>query len=171
MAEQTRPSRMWLAFLTIGIAIGVAATVALPRLLGPRLPAALAGNEALLEGIVRSKQLETDRLLLTLPTQHGTLLATFTEDLADINLLVQEGDSVTLQVRRYEPFVRDPAITRVVAARFTGQDAPVEVQPTVVAQPDTALDTATVDVPDSVVPAPSPVRPDTTSESDGKLES
>jgi hypothetical protein len=163
MAEQTRPSRLWLVSLASGVAIGVAATIALPRLLGPRLPAGLAGEEELLEGIVRSKQLEADRLLLTVPTQHGTLLATFTEDLADINLLVQEGDSVTLEVRRYEPFVRDPPITRVVAARFNRQDKLSEVQPTVVVEPDTALDTATVEIiRDSVVPAPSPAPRDTT---------
>lgn len=162
MAEPTRPSRQWLAFLTIGLVIGVAGTVAVPRLLGPRLPVGLAGNEELLEGIVRSKQLETDRLLLTLPTQHGTLLATFTEDLADINLLVQEGDSVTLQVRRYEPFVRDPTITRVVAARFNRQDELSEEQPTAITEPDTALDTATVEIQDSVAPTPSPIQPDTT---------
>ena len=162
MADQTRPSRLWLAFLTIGVVIGVAATVAVPRLVAPRLPAGLAGNEELLEGVVRSKQLETDRLLLTLPTQHGTLLATFTEDLADINLLVQEGDSVTLQVRRYEPFVRDPTITRVVAVRFNGPDELSEGQPTAITEPDTALDTTTVEIQDSVALIQSPTEPDTT---------
>ncbi len=162
MSDQTRPSRLWLAFLTIGVVIGVAGTVAVPRLVGPRLPAGLAGNEELLEGVVRSKRLETDRLLLTLPTQHGTLLATFTEDLADINLLVQEGDSVTLQVRRYEPFVRDPTITRVVAARFNRQDELSEGQPAAITEPDTLVDTTTVAIQDSVAPTPSPTQPDTT---------
>ena len=164
MAEQTRPSRLWLASLIVGVVIGVAVTLAAPRLLGPRLPAALAGDEELLEGIVRSKQLEADRLLLTVPTQHGTLLATFTEDLADINLLVQEGDSVTLEVRRYEPFVRNPTITRVVAARFNEKDDLPRVEPTPQPEPVVAVDTTTTEIPDSLVPSADSTPPDTTAQ-------
>ncbi len=54
-----------------------------------------------------------DRLLLTVQTSQGSFLVTFKKKVAEIDLLVQQGDTLTLALRRYEPFVDEPAIERV----------------------------------------------------------
>ena len=54
-----------------------------------------------------------ERLLLTVDTPQGAALATFTEKVAEIDLLVEEGDGVTLGLRGYEPFVNNPVIQGV----------------------------------------------------------
>ena len=66
-----------------------------------------------LEGVVRAKRSEPERVLLTIPTADGTLLATFTENVAEIDLLVVQGDSIALGLAAYEPFVTNPPIARV----------------------------------------------------------
>jgi hypothetical protein len=66
-----------------------------------------------LEGIVTHKQRDQDRLLMTVTTQDGTILATFRQQVAEIDLLVEEQDSITLDVRQYEPFVNDPLVLKV----------------------------------------------------------
>jgi hypothetical protein len=66
-----------------------------------------------LEGIVTHKQRDQDRLLMTVTTQDGTILATFRQQVAEIDLLVEEQDSITLDVRQYEPFVNDPPVLKV----------------------------------------------------------
>lgn len=114
--------------LVLGFVLGVAAAIAVPKLAGPRLPDAWRGERQLLPGVVRAKQLESDRLVLTVPTAEGTLLATFTEERADIDRLVQEGDSVTLRVRKYEPFVENPGIARVMAVRHAAESAVAETE-------------------------------------------
>jgi hypothetical protein len=54
------------------------------------------------------------RLLLKLETSGGVLLATFTERVEEIDLLVEVRDQVTLRVTRYQPFLTDPRLDRVV---------------------------------------------------------
>ena len=90
--------------------------------------------------------MEADRVLLTLPTDGGTVLATFTVDLAEIDLMIQQGDSVALEVEEYAPFVENPKIARVVtisspladraAQGETGADSSASQQLT--AAPDSA---------------------------------
>ena len=96
-----------LAFLG-GLAIGVIGTVLAPRFLGPYLPRAIRGKAEPVEGTVVAKQREPERLLLTVLTPQGALLATFKERVAETALLVEVGDSVTLILPRYEPFVEGP---------------------------------------------------------------
>jgi len=62
---------------------------------------------------VTHKQRDQDRLLMTVTTQDGTILATFRKQVAEIDLLVEEQDSITLDVRQYEPFVNDPPVLKV----------------------------------------------------------
>ena len=50
---------------------------------------------------------------MTVTTAHGTILATFKKQVPEIDLLVEERDSVTLDVRQYEPFVNDPPVLKV----------------------------------------------------------
>jgi hypothetical protein len=100
--------------LSVGIAVGVVGTIFAPDVAGPLLPEALRSKKAeTIDGEVVRKLREGDRLLLTVHTSQGSVLATFKKKVAEIDLLVQQGDTITLALSRYEPFVDEPAIERV----------------------------------------------------------
>ena len=102
-----------LVFL-LGITIGVGGTMFAPDMAGPYMPEAFSAKKTeTVEGEVVRKVREGDHLLLTVQTSQGTVLATFRKKVAEIDLLVQQGDAMTLNLSRYEPFVNDPAIERV----------------------------------------------------------
>lgn len=67
-----------------------------------------------MESAVLGKSREEGRLLLKLETSGGVLLATFTERVEELDLLVEVSDRVTLRVSRYQPFLTDPRLDRVV---------------------------------------------------------
>lgn len=50
---------------------------------------------------------------MTVTTPNGTILATFRKQVPEIDLLVEEQDSITLDVKQYEPFVTDPPVIKV----------------------------------------------------------
>lgn len=97
----------------LGVVAGLFIAIVGPRVLRPYLPAGAERQRHELEGVVRAKRSDQDRVLLTIPTAQGTLLATFTENVAEIDLLVVEGDSIVLGLSAYEPFVTNPSIARV----------------------------------------------------------
>jgi len=97
----------------VGLALGITGTVLGPRLLEPYLPSAIRGDLEGIEGAVMSKQRKGDRLLLTVQTSEGAILATFKKKLMEIDLLVAEGDMLTLARTGYRAFMKDPAIGRV----------------------------------------------------------
>lgn len=122
--------------LLIGIALGVAGAIYGPQLAGPYLPEGfLVKKPETVEGEVVRKQREGDRLLLTVQTSQGTVLATFKKKVSEIDLLVQQGDTLTLALTRYEPFVEDPAIDRVrkqepsARPKVIPPPAPTEAEP------------------------------------------
>jgi hypothetical protein len=112
--------RLILVLFVLGIGVGVAGALVGPRLAGPYLPAAVRGKTELVEGVVARKQQEPDRLLLTVVSERGAILATFRKRTAEINLLVEQGDTLTLALSGYEPFVDDPPIERVRKQRAEG---------------------------------------------------
>ena len=114
---------MIVLILLIGVALGVSGTILGPNLAGPYLPESFRAKSEVVEGEVDRKLREQDRLLLTVQTSQGTVLATFKQKVAEIDLLVQKGDTVTLALRRYEPFVEDPAIERVRKLQPTKPEA------------------------------------------------
>ncbi|MDR4470769.1 MAG: hypothetical protein MRJ68_21130 [Nitrospira sp.] len=67
-------------------------------------------------GRVVKKERESNRLLMTLSTPKGVLLATFTQKIEEIDLLVAEGYTTTIRLRTYSPFVENPVIERVEAS-------------------------------------------------------
>jgi hypothetical protein len=146
MTEGARKSNRTLISFAIGLLVGIAGTLAAPRMLGRYLPASLAGDTIMLAGVVGSKEREADRLLIRVPTAAGTVLARFTEDVADINLLVEEGDSIAFRVRQYEPFIENPTIARVAAARFAQSG---NLPPPAAESTTTTADTTTHPDPDS----------------------
>lgn len=106
--KKSKRSRSLIVFL-VGLAIGLAGALLVPRYLGTYLPAGLGGGRETLEGPVLGKRQEDGRLLLTVDARQGAVLATFSERVAEIDLLVDVGDTVTLGVAGYEPFIDDPA--------------------------------------------------------------
>ncbi len=105
----------------LGFALGIAAAVLAPRLLGPLVPAGLRSDPDSVEGTVVRRQRDQERLLLTINTTQGAALATFTAKVAEIDLLVEEGDAVTLGLGAYQPFVDNPSILAVRKAGPAGE--------------------------------------------------
>ncbi|MDR4493040.1 MAG: hypothetical protein AB7P17_13765 [Nitrospirales bacterium] len=97
----------------LGVGVGIGAPTLLSRYAQPYLPTFLQQPAHPLEGTVTHKQRDQERLLMTVTTAHGTILATFKKQVPEIDLLVEERDSVTLDVRQYEPFVNDPPVLKV----------------------------------------------------------
>jgi len=97
----------------IGLSLGLGGPILANQYLEPYMPSFLKKPLHPLEGIVTHKQREQDRLLMTVTTQDGTILATFRKQVAEIALLVDEQDSITLDVKQYEPFVNDPPVLKV----------------------------------------------------------
>jgi hypothetical protein len=106
------PRRRWPWLLT-GIVAGVLGTLFLPGLVRPYLPAALRGHATRVEGLVVEKGHEGSHLLLTVDTREGAMLATFEKRVAEIDLLVARGDSISLGVQTYRPFVEQPELLGV----------------------------------------------------------
>lgn len=115
-------TRGFLLFLA-GLALGVALAATGPRVAGPYLPEILQDQGEVVEGEVTRKLREPERLLLTVVTPRGAILATFTHKVPEIDLLVAEGDEVALGLRRFEPFVDDPVIQSVRKKR-PAEDGP-----------------------------------------------
>jgi hypothetical protein len=88
---------------------------------------------------VVGKRLQGKRLLLTVNAAEGTILATFGKRVEEIDMLVEEGDLVTLGVPRYEPFVEDPPVLAVrkreSPALAAGPEAPAEPEAPADAEP------------------------------------
>lgn len=107
-----RRRRRWPWFVA-GLVLGVVAAAFVPDLARPYLPGVLRGGGEEVRGPVLAKRVEADRLLLTVDTERGALLAVVRRRVAEIDLLVEEGDSVTLSVDAYTPLVEDPVISAV----------------------------------------------------------
>src|SRR5713226_3158044 len=84
-----------------------------PALVAPYLPKAMSGQRARIEGEVLGKQREASRLLLKVGTAQGPMLVTFTQKVAELDLLLEPGDTVTLITTGYATFVDDPTLDRV----------------------------------------------------------
>jgi hypothetical protein len=146
--------------LLLGVLVGVGLAVLLPQLRDRLLPASL--RQPPTEGVIESKRLEEDRLLLTLVTSEGAVLATFNQRLDEIDLLVAKGDTVALALDGYRPFVEDPEIVRVQKAAVEEQGeepeeaaaAEAETEPAeAVAEPPEATEAEASQPPPAAAPA------------------
>ncbi len=97
----------------VGLGLGLTGPLLATQYMEPYMPGFLKKSLHPLEGIVTHKQRDQDRLLMTVTTQDGTILATFRQQVAEIDLLVEDQDSITLDVRQYEPFLNDPLVLKV----------------------------------------------------------
>jgi len=108
--------KFWIGVLIflLGVGAGLTGVRFIPASVSPYLPGVLQGKQEIVKGEVVRKREKNERLLLTVSTPRGALLATFTQQIDEIDLLVEEGDEVTLGLTQYAPFVRDPLIKGVM---------------------------------------------------------
>ena len=108
--------RGWLILsltLLSGFVLGVGAATMGPTLVVPYLPKSISGQSERIEGEVLRKQREANRLLLKVATAQGPMLVTFTQKVAELDLLLEPGDTMTLITAGYATFVEDPTLDRV----------------------------------------------------------
>ncbi len=115
MAEEKRggSGKRLAIVLILGVVIGAVGAALVPRYAGSLLPAGWSRGGPVYEGSVAAKRRDGDRLLLTVVGDSGAVLATITKRVAEIELLVEVGDSIALALSGYEPFVTDPRISAV----------------------------------------------------------
>src|SRR5713101_5490302 len=101
------------ATLLAGVVLGVAAATMGPTLVAQYLPKSIGGPSERIEGEVLRKQREANRLLLKVGTVQGPMLVTFTQKVAELDLLLEPGDTVTLLTPGYATFVDDPTLDQV----------------------------------------------------------
>ena len=101
-----------LRVLLIGVVLGIGLALIVGRVAGPYFSEVFSFGPGL-EGEVVDKELEAERLLLRVSTAQGVLVAVFTQDVNEIDMLVERGDIVALSIDRYEPFVDNPGIESV----------------------------------------------------------
>lgn len=100
--------------LLLGFLAAVVTNLAAPDLLAPYTEKFFPVEQLeSVRGTVVKKQRESARLLLTLSTPKGALLATFTQKIDEIDLLIAEGYTATIKLRGYSPFVENPLVERV----------------------------------------------------------
>ncbi len=112
--------KMWtglLGGLMLGFLSAVMMNLFAPELLDPYTRQFIPSDQIeSVRGTVVKKQRDSARLLLTLSTSKGVLLATFTQKLEELDLLIAEGYTITIRLRTYSPFVENPVIERVEAS-------------------------------------------------------
>ena len=99
--------------LAIGIVLGVGAMTKGPALVAPYLPKSISGQSERIEGDVVRKQRDGNRLLVKITTTKGPALVAFTQKVADLDVLLDPGDSVVLVTSGYATFIDDPVLERV----------------------------------------------------------
>ena len=97
----------------VGVILGVVGTLKFPSWAEPYLPARFSPPTQTVEGQVTKKLREANRVLLRVQVDHALVLATFTKKVSEVDLLVQEGDTVRLGLPQARPFVEDPVIESV----------------------------------------------------------
>jgi len=115
--------RGWLILsftFAIGIVVGVGAMTKGPALVAPYLPKSISGQSERIDGEVVRKQREGNRLLVKVATAQGPMLVTFTQKVAELDLLLEPGDRVELITSAYATFVEDPTLERVKRPAGTG---------------------------------------------------
>ena len=115
--------RGWLILsftFAIGIVLGVGAMTKGPALVAPYLPKSISGQSERIDGEVVRKQREGTRLLVKVATAQGPMLVTFTQKVAELDLLLEPGDRVELLTSAYATFVEDPTLERVKRPAGTG---------------------------------------------------
>ena len=99
----------------VGVIAGFGIANRGPALIAPYLPKAGSGSGEHIEGQVVRKQRDGNRLLVKVTTAQGPMLVTFTQKVADLDVLLDPGDTVTLMIPGYATFIEDPVFERIKA--------------------------------------------------------
>jgi len=99
--------------LAVGFVLGVGAAMRGPEFIAPYLPKSVSGTGERLDGQVVRKQRDGNRLLVKVATAQGPMLVSFTQKAADLDVLLDPGDTVTFITKGYATFVDDPGVERV----------------------------------------------------------
>jgi hypothetical protein len=97
----------------IGALVGAGVATKGSSLIAPYLPKAVSAPGEHIDGQIVRKQRDGNRLLVKVSTAQGPMLATFTEKVADLDVLLDSGDTVSLLIRHFGTFVEDPVLERV----------------------------------------------------------
>ncbi len=130
--------RGWLIIIctfVIGLGVGVGLANRVPTIVAPYLPKSVTGADQHIEGRVVRKQRDGNRLLVKITTAHGPMLATFTQKVADLDVLLDPGDTVTLGVAGYATFVEDPILEGVKEPAQAQSPAPAPTLPSTPQRP------------------------------------
>ena len=84
-----------------------------PALINQYLPKSVSGSGERVEAQVIRKQRDGNRLLVKVSTAQGPILVAFTQKVADLEVLLDPGDTVTLVIPGYATFLDDPILERV----------------------------------------------------------
>ncbi|MCH7616029.1 MAG: hypothetical protein IH978_09910, partial [Nitrospinae bacterium] len=79
--------KVWVGVVifVLGVGAGLSGVQFIPASVSPYLPAVLQAQNEIVKGIVVRKYQEPERLLLTVSTPRGALLATFTQQIPEID--------------------------------------------------------------------------------------
>ena len=113
-----------LSTFLIGVAVGIGAANRGPALIAPYLPKAVSGVGGQIEAQVVRKQRDGNRLLVKVTTAQGPMLVTFTQKVPDLDVLLDNGDTLTLVTPGYATFVDDPIVEHVKTAGRTPSPPP-----------------------------------------------
>ena len=122
-----KPSRTTPFFF--GLVLGILGAIFLPNYVRPYVPQWVTGKTIVVKGTVAAKQKKENVLLLTVDTPEGVLLATFKKKVDEINLLINEKDTIEFTLPKYMPFIDDPKIIRVVKEQQAAPEAVPELSP------------------------------------------
>jgi len=99
--------------LLVGVVLGIVAAARGPALVAGYLPRSINGPTQRIEGEVVRKQREGNRLLVKVATAQGPMLVAFTQKVADLDVLLDPGDVITLVTTGYATFVDYPTLEGV----------------------------------------------------------
>jgi hypothetical protein len=110
--------------LLVGFVLGVGAAMRGPEFVAPYLPKSVSRSGERLDGQVVRKQRDGNRLLVKVATAQGPMLVSFTQKAADLDVLLDPGDTVTFITKGYATFVDDPGVERVKGSERTASSPP-----------------------------------------------
>ncbi len=126
--------------LAVGFVLGVGAAMRGPEFIAPYIPKSVGGSGEHLDGQVVRKQRDGNRLLVKVTTTQGPMLVSFTQKAADLDVLLDPGDTVTFITKGYATFVDDPGVERVKGSERTASSpAAVPAAPTAPAVPTASV--------------------------------
>lgn len=121
----------------MGLILGIAGALLVPKYLGPYMPETIGGKEATVKGEVLGKQKKGEALLLTVNTEQGAVLVSFLKQADEVDLLVGENDKIEFALDTYKPFIEDPTIIRVQKSEQAPKAAEAPGKPSGPGTPET----------------------------------